>query len=217
VGLVRTSHGYRKLAVESVALGIGYAAVLIWIGSALVGSFGYDDEYPYWPAIPGLRTDTAGAIAFAFAIVALVLSKYLQLRRRTAPVSPVARGAGVLTVQAMAETGAILGTAIVLYLSLNEVSHPWTLRIQLSHLAPWPTEGTVRVIGLAVCLVGVAIRRYLRATAVPAGQAEPPLARENPDSREEQEPGESRRRRAGRDLEPQLSSAGNASDEASPA
>jgi hypothetical protein len=209
---VRTSRGYRKLAVESAALGIGYAAVLIWIGSALVGSFGYDDVYPYWPAIPGLRTDTAGAIAFALAIVFLVLSKYLQLRRRTAPVRPVPRGAVMLTVQAMAETGVILGTAIVLYLSFNAVTHPQTLRMQLSHLAPWPTEGTVRVIALAVCLAGVALRRYLRATAVPAGQASPPLASEEREPREEQGPGETR---VGRGFEPRFSSARTPSDEAS--
>jgi hypothetical protein len=215
VGLVRTSHGYGKLAVESAALGLGFAALLIWIGSALNGSFGYDDAYPYWPTFSGLRTDTAGAISFAFAIVFLVLSKYLQLRRRTAPVRPVARGAGVLTVQAMAETGVVLGTALVLYLSLNEVSHPWTLRMQLTHLASWPTEGTVRVIGLAVCLVGLAITRYLRATAVPARRAAPPPAWENGDSRAEQGPAESRGEQTGRGFEPQFSSPRTPSDGAS--
>jgi len=99
---VRTSRqGNRKIIVESVAFGLGYAAVLIWIGSAFVGSFGdFDDAYPYWPAIPGLRT----------------------------------------------------------------------LPVQLSHLAPWPTEGTVRVIALAVCLVTSAFRRYLRATDGPVSQ-----------------------------------------------
>lgn len=209
---MRTSRGYRKLAVESAALGIGFAALLIWIGSALVGSFGYDDAYPYWPAVAGLRTDTAGAISFALAIVSLVLSRYLQLRRRTAPVRPVARGAGGLTVQAMAETGVVLGTALVFYLSLNEVSHPWTLRMQLTHLAPWPTEGTVRVIGLAVCLVGVTISRYLRATAVTAAQPAPPLAWENGDSRAEQGPGESRGEHTGRGFEPQFSSLRTPSD-----
>lgn len=213
MGLVRTSHGYRKLAVESVTLGIGYSAALIWGGSALIGSFGYDDAYPYWPVIAHLRTDTAGAISFAIAIVCLVVSKYLQLRRRDAPVRPVVRGPGVLTVQAMAETGVVLGTALVAYLSLNAVTHPWTLRIQLSHLAPWPSEGTVRVIGLAVCLVGLAIRHYLRATAVPAAQAVLP-AGENQDSRAEQGPGESRGQHARQGAEPQFSSARTASDEA---
>jgi hypothetical protein len=164
------SQGRRKLVVESAAFGLGYAAVLVWGGAALVGSFGYDDGYPYWPAIPHLRTDTAGFIAFAVAVVSLVVSRYLQLRRRNGlpaqpPAQLAARPAGVLAVQAVAETAAFLGTGLVIYLSLNAVMHPWTLRIQLSHLLPGPSEGTVRVIALAICLVAVATSRYLRATA----------------------------------------------------
>ena len=157
--------------VESVAFGLGYATALVWVGAAFVGSFGYnDDAYPYWPAIPHLRTDTAGFIAFAVAIVSLVVSRYLQLRRRNGvpaqpPAQLAARPAGVLAVQAVAETAAFLGTGLVIYLSLNAALHPWTLRIQLSHLVPWPSEGTVRVIALGVCLVAVATSRYLRATA----------------------------------------------------
>ena len=73
----------------------------------------------------------------------------------------------------MAETGVVLGTAVVIYLSLNAVTHPVTLGMQLTHLWPWPTEGTVRVIGLAICLVSVATRRYLRATANRPSQAAP--------------------------------------------
>jgi hypothetical protein len=172
VSSVRTrNQGKRKLVVESVAFGLGYATVLVWVGAAFVGSFGYnDDAYPYWPAIPHLRTDTAGFIAFAIAIVSLVVSRYLQLRRRNGlparpPAQLAARPAGVLAVQAAAETAAFLGTGLVIYLSLNAALHPWTLRIQLSHLVPWPSEGTVRVIALAICLVAVATSRYLRATA----------------------------------------------------
>ena len=175
---VRTrSQVNRKLVVESVALGLGYAATLIWIGSAFVGSFGdFDDAYPYWPAIPHLRTDTAGFIAFAVAIVCLVLSRYLQLGRRNgAPAEPVAerRPARVLAVQAVADIAALLGTGLVLYLSVNAAMHPWTLPVQLTHLLPGPTEGTTRVIALFVCLVSVATRRYLRVTAPQPGPAAP--------------------------------------------
>ena len=163
------SQGNRKLVVESLTFGLGYVAVLIWIGSAFVASFGdFDDAYPYWPNIPHLRTDTAGAIAFAVAIVTLVTSRYLQLRRRNdAPAEPIARlrPARILAVQSVADVGWFLGTGMVIYLSLNEAMHPWTLRMQLTHLAPWPSEGTVRVIALAICLVGTATSRYLRATA----------------------------------------------------
>ncbi len=159
----------RRLVIESAALGLGYATTLIWVGSAFVGSFGdFDDAYPYWPAIPKLRTDTAGFIAFGIAIVCLVTSRYLELgRRNRAPAESVvvSRPASVLLVQALADVGALLGTGLVLYLSVNEAMHPWTLPVQLTHLLPWPSEGTVRVMALGVCLVAVAVRRYLRATA----------------------------------------------------
>jgi hypothetical protein len=156
----------RKLAVESAAFGLGYTAVLIWSGTALVASFSGGEANPYWPAIPQLRTDTTGVIAFAVAMVSLAVSKYLQLRRRSgAPARPVARTAGVLAAQAIAETAAVLGTGLVVYLSLNAVTHPGTLRLQVTHLWPWPSEGTVRVIGLGICLAAVATSRYLRATA----------------------------------------------------
>jgi hypothetical protein len=161
----------RKLVVEAVAFGLGYAAVLIWIGSALVGSFGYDEWNPYWSAIP-LRTDTAGAIAFGVAIVTLAVSRYLELRRRSGvPTEPVPRSGRVLAVQAVADIAAFLSTALVIYLSCNAFMHPATLDIHLTHLAPWPTEGTVRVLALGVCLVAVATRRYLRATATRPSQA----------------------------------------------
>jgi hypothetical protein len=158
------SQNNRKLILESAAFGLGYTAVLIWSGSALVASFTGGEANPYWPDIPQLRTDTTGVIAFAVAIISLVASRYLQLRRRSSPpAEAVAHGPGVLAVQAVAETGAVLGTALVIYLSLNAVTHPVTLGIKLTHLWPWPSEGTVRVIGLGICLAGVATSRYLRA------------------------------------------------------
>lgn len=175
VNSVRTrGQGNRKLVVEAVALGLGYTAVLIWSGTALVAAFGHGQANPYWPAIPRLRTDTAGVIAFAVAAVSLVISRYLQLRRRSGiPVQPLARSRGVFAVQAVAETAAVLGTGLVAYLSLNAVTHPVTLQMQLTHLLPWPTEGTVRVIALGVCLVAVATSRYLRAAGTRPVQAAP--------------------------------------------
>ena len=166
----------RKLVVESAAFGLGYTSVLIWSGSALVASFTGGEALPYWPNIPHLRTDTTGVIAFAVAAVSLTVSQYLRLRRRgDAPAGsaprPAPRAAGVLAVQAVADTAAVLGTGLVIYLSLNAVTHPVTLTLQLTHLWPWPSEGTVRVIGLCVCLVAVATGRYLRATENQPGPA----------------------------------------------
>ena len=158
-----------------MAFGLGYAAVLIWIGSALVASFTAGEASPYWPNIPHLRTDTSGVIAFAVAIVTLSVSRYLQLRRRSGgPVAvPAERPARILAIQAVAETAAVLATAVVIYLSFNAFTHPETLRLQLTHLWPWPSEGTVRVIGLGICAVGGATSRYLRASAAVPGQAVP--------------------------------------------
>jgi hypothetical protein len=172
VWIVRTrSQGRWKLVVESAAFGLGYTAVLIWSGTALVASFTSDEANPYWPDIPGLRTDTTGALSFAVAILGLVLSKYLQLERRSSPsVRRAPRPAGVNLLQSVAETAVFLGTAVVIYLSLNAVTHPYTLPLQLTHLSPGPSEGTVRVIALGVCLAAVAVARYLRATAGPPGR-----------------------------------------------
>lgn len=181
VSTVRTRSQYtRRLVVESAALGLGYTALLVFGGSALVAAFSSYLEYPYWPAISFLRTDTSGALGFAVAAVALTLSRYLELRRRgergDTPARQVARPAGVLAVQAVAEAAVVCATGLVIYLSLNAVVHPWSLPKQLTHLWPWPSEGTARVFGLAVCWAAVATRRYLRASATRPGEAAPGAA-----------------------------------------
>jgi hypothetical protein len=164
-----TDRSHRALAVEATSLGVGYTSVLCWASVCLVATFGGEPlASPYWPDVPWLRTDTTGVIAFAVAIVSLVISKYLRLRRIAAGTTgrqPVSRPGYVHALQAVAETAAILATGLVAYLSLNVVTHSVTLRLQLTHLWPWPSEGTVRVIGLGICIVSVAATRYLRATA----------------------------------------------------
>jgi hypothetical protein len=64
-------------------------------------------------------------------------------------------------VRATAETATVLRAALIVYLSLNAVMHSVTLGLQMAHLLPWPTEGTIRVIALGICLVAVACSRYL--------------------------------------------------------
>lgn len=181
---VRTANqGQGKLLLESATLGLGYASFLIWVGSALMGSFGWADSTPYWSVIPHLRTDTIGFLAFAVALVTLVASQYLKLRRQNgaAPAGrPAARPAWVLLLQSAADVAVLLGTGLVIYLSCNAFMHPWTLKIQLTHLLPWPSEGTVRVIGLLACWAGLAVRRYLRVSgSQPGAQATAAQEREN--------------------------------------
>ena len=66
---------------------------------------------------------------------------------------------------AVAETVAVLATGLFVYLSFNALIHPATLLLHITHLLPWPAEGTVRVEALLLmCL-------FRRALAVPAGPA----------------------------------------------
>jgi len=86
---------------------------------------------PYWPVLPWLRTDTTGVMALVLAAVSLAISKYLRLRRtRADAIGPrtVSRPASEHAVQAIAETAAVLSTALVTYLSLNVMTHSATLR-----------------------------------------------------------------------------------------
>lgn len=169
IGMRATDRTNRGLAVEAVAFGVGYTSVLCWASTCLVATFGGASlASPYWPVLPWLRTDTTGVIAFALAAVSLVISKYLRLRRGRVGLAAqhdADRPAFVHAVQAAAETAAVLATGLVIYLSLNVVTHSVTLRLQLTHLWPWPSEGTSRVIALGVCIASVAVTRYLRHAA----------------------------------------------------
>jgi hypothetical protein len=169
ISMRATDKNNRRLAVEAAAFGIGYTSMLCWASTCLVATFGGASlASPYWPVLPWLRTDTTGVIAFALAAVGLTASRYLRLRRTRAGAiarHPVSRPASAHAVQAIAETAAFLATALVAYLSLNVVTHSVTLRLQLTHLWPWPSEGTVRVIALGICVASVSATRYLRSAA----------------------------------------------------
>lgn len=163
----------RRLATEAAALGLGYASILCWASTCLVATFGgVSLASPYWPDIPWLRTDTTGIIAFALAAISLVISKYLRLvrlRNGTGARQVADRAARVLAARAVAETAAILATGLVAYLSLNVVTtHGVTLRLHVTHVLSWPSEGTVRVIALLICVLSVAVARYLRAGTGPS-------------------------------------------------
>jgi hypothetical protein len=158
------------LAVEAAAAGLAYGALLFWASTCLVGSFRPQDlADPYWRGIPELRTDTAGFAAFIVAAVCLLSSEYLRLRRRRAvaaraatPPSVAVPGAAAVLAMAGSETVAVLATGLFGYLSVNAVTHPATLKIQATHLLSWPTEGTLRVVALFLCIGSFGLLRYLR-------------------------------------------------------
>ena len=172
------------LAVEAAAAGLAFGGLLEWASTALVGSFRPQDlADPYWRGVPWLRTDTSGFAAFIVAGICLLTSEYLRLRRRragaadeTAPPPVVAPGEVALLAMAASETVAVLATGLFGYLSVNAVTHHFTLRIQATHLLSWPTEGTLRVVALLLCVVSFGLFRYLRPGIV-AGRASPASSR----------------------------------------
>jgi hypothetical protein len=152
--------------LEAATAGLAYGAGLCWVSVCLVASFRVDElSAPYWHGVPSLRTDTCGIVAFVIAAVCFGTSDYLRLsRRRDATARPGPRlpsGTTKLFALAGANTVAILATGLVVYLSVNSVTHPATLGLRATHLAAWPTEGTLRVIALLLCACSVALRRYL--------------------------------------------------------
>jgi hypothetical protein len=154
------------LAAEAAAAGLAFGALLEWASTALVGSFRPQDlADPYWHGVPWLRTDTSGFAAFMVAAICLLSSEYLRLRRRrlaASAASAASAGEGVLLAMAAAETVAVLATGLFSYLSVNAVTHHYTLQLQATHLLSWPTEGTLRVVALLLCIVSFGVVRYLR-------------------------------------------------------
>jgi hypothetical protein len=170
----------RWLALEAAMAGTGYAAVLCWASVCLLASFRPDHlSSPYWTGIPQLRSDTSGIAAFVLAALGLCGSEYLRWRRRAAaerlPGPPPASGwpsAGSqralrlggrfpLLLLSASETSALLCSGLFAYLSVNQVTHPVTMRLQATHLLSWPAEGTVRVVALLLAAASVAVLRYL--------------------------------------------------------
>lgn len=164
-----------RLVVEAVAAGLAFGSILWWASTCLVAAFRPQDlAAPYWDGVPWLRTDTSGFAAFTVAAVCLACSRYLQMRRlndggrnQAMATSPAATAQGstdtpvLLALLAVSETVAVLATGLVLYLSLNAITHPASLRLQASHLFPGPAEGTLRMVALLLCACSMALRRYL--------------------------------------------------------
>ena len=145
---------------KRAAAGLAYGAGLCAASAFVVASFqpGWL-SYPYWGALPWLRTDTCGVLAFLVASISFATSEYLRARRGTRPAprdNDVRRSLALAT----SNTGIVFATGLFVYLSTNAVTHPWTLSLPATHLARWPTEGPAGVVGVAVRW-SAAARRYL--------------------------------------------------------
>ena len=159
----------RWLAVEAVTSGLAYSAGLWWGSVCLLASFRPDGlSTPHWAGLPELRSDTSGVLAFFAFGIFFGGSEFGRLRRRRPGVAargdgaPLS-GAAAAAVLAVSETATVLATSLVIYLSVNAVTHPATLNRRATHFSAWPTEGTLRMIALVLCVFSVSALRFLLA------------------------------------------------------
>jgi hypothetical protein len=158
-----------KLVLEAAAAGLAYGAALCAVSVGLVGSFQPQSlRCPYWAAIPWLRSDTFGVVAFLAASSSFAMSEYLRARRGASPGQPADSARRSLAL-AVNKTVVLFGTGLFVYLSTNAVTHPGTLGLPATHLAGWPTEGTLRVLAVLFSACSRAVLRYLRAQRADQG------------------------------------------------
>jgi hypothetical protein len=113
------------LTLEALTFGLAYAFGLCWASVCILASFRPEDlSTPYWSRIPGLRSDTFGVISFFAVAIFLTCSEFLRIyRKRTgvgAQVSASHKQLGNVATLAFSETGGLLATGLVLYLSLMQ-------------------------------------------------------------------------------------------------
>jgi len=95
------------------------------------------------------RTDTSGIVAFGVSLVCFVALGYLRSTGGDGPAPHVLRRLVDSSVRAVALYG-FLGW---LYIAGNAVFDPYTLPLQLTHLAQWPTESQFGVACFIVSLL----------------------------------------------------------------
>ena len=175
------------LELEALTSGVAYGAGLCWASVCLLASFRPADlNAPYWTCVPALRSDTSGILAFFSFAACFSSSEFLRLHRRRTGAGAANRerlgGVKDTSVLAVSETVAVLATGLVIYLSVNTVTHPATLSMQATHLTSWPTEGTLRVIALLLCVLSVSILRFLLANRPAVLSFHPGLGSGPPDA-----------------------------------
>jgi hypothetical protein len=159
-------HVHGRNYLEGALTGLAFAGALAALSVLAVGSFRPADlPSPYWGRIGWLRSDTFGLFCFLVAVLAFTYSEFLRLSRLTRTGSDTERGdPGPLALFALAaaRVTAVASTTLVVYLSVNAITHPYTLVLPVTHLLSWPTESTVRAGALFVTACAVAVSRTQR-------------------------------------------------------
>lgn len=154
-----------RLCIEGGVTGLAYSSGLVALSVFLVGSFRPQElPNPYVSHLEWLRTDTCGIVSFGVATIALAISDYLRRANVvTSRLSNVIRVPGtiILLITVVARSLVAAGTTLVIYISINSVTHPITLELPATHLLSWPTEGTLRAVSLVVVVIAVATCRAL--------------------------------------------------------
>jgi hypothetical protein len=158
---------YRS-CVEGAVTGLAYAGTLVALSALAVGTFRPGElASPYWGRITWLRTDTFGLTCFILAALGFTYSEFLRLsritRHRSDAPTPEAEPLALLTL-ATARVLTVASSALVVYLSANDLTQPETLGLPVTHLLSWPTESTVRAAALVVTACAVAVARTQRIT-----------------------------------------------------
>jgi hypothetical protein len=156
-----------RRGIEGGVSGLTYASGLVALSAFLVGSFRSRDlSHSYVGHLAWLRVDSFGIACFFVATVGLATSSYLRRSRWVTPRTVTDRSPGTVSslTTAVARSLIAAGTTLVVYISINSVTHPITLGRPVTHLLSWPTEGTLRVVSLIVVAFAVAIDRAMRTT-----------------------------------------------------
>jgi hypothetical protein len=164
----------RRPYLEGAVTGLAFSGALVALSAFAVGSFRPGDlAFPYWGRIGWLRTDTFGLACLIMALLTFTCSEFLRLSRITRHGSSTPQtepGPLALFTLAAARATAAASATVVVYLSVNAVTHPETLEMPATHLLSWPTESTVRAAALVVTACAVAVTRTQRIALNRAGR-----------------------------------------------
>lgn len=150
---------------EGLAAGLAAMSLLIAFGVFLVGVFRPTElSSPYWLRAKFLRSDTAGTVSIAVATASGCAALFLRrLRLTTTPHAARSFSPTLLATKASLQSVAAASAAVVMYLSLNTITHPATRTMRATHFLSWPTEDTLRILCLLIVGTTCAINQGLEA------------------------------------------------------